>query len=62
MATHCIFLKQMSMFELQKFFNICQCVKIGCLFRLFQKKDRRENMGMLLQNNCTNNGVTTGLK
>ena len=29
---------------------------------LFQKKNRTENVKMLLQNNCTNNGVTNGLK
>ena len=32
-----------------------KCVKIGCLFQT-------ENVTMLLQNNCINNGVTSGLK
>ena len=29
---------------------------------LFQKKNRTENVKILLQNNCVNNGVTNGLK
>ena len=29
---------------------------------LFQKKNRTENVKMLLENNCINNGVTNGLK
>ena len=29
---------------------------------LFQKKNRKENVKILLQNNCVNNGVTNGLK
>ena len=29
---------------------------------LFQKKNKTENVKMLLQNNCINNGVTNGLK
>ena len=28
----------------------------------FKKKNRTENVKMLLQNNCINNGVTNGLK
>ena len=58
MATHCLFL------SCNNSYNICpyvKFVKIGFLF-LFQKKKRTENVKMLLQNNCINNGVTNGLK
>ena len=38
-----------------------ECVKIGCLLGLFQKKNRADNLKMLLQNNYINNSVTNGL-
>ena len=37
-------------------------MKIGCLLSLFQKKNWKENVKMLLQNNCTNEDVTNDLK
>ena len=45
--------------------NICpyiRYVKIACLLSLFQKKNRTENVKMLLQSNYINNGVTNGVK
>ena len=41
---------------------IVKCLKIGCLLSLFQKKNWKENVKMLLQNNCTNEDVTNDLK
>ena len=32
------------------------------LLSLFQKKNKTENVKMLLQSNCINNGATNGLK
>ena len=59
-----IFKKQIQYLNCGNYFNICpcvKCVKIGCLLSLF-KKNRTENVKMLLQNICINNGVTNGLK
>ena len=45
--------------------NICpyiKYVKIAFLLSLFQRKNRTENVKMLLQSNYINNGVTHGLK
>ena len=37
-----------------------KCMKTGCLLNLFQKKNRAENLKMLLQNNCINNSAANG--
>ena len=56
MATHCIFLNCNNSYNIWPY---VKSVKIGCLF---QKKNRTENVKMLLQNSYVNNGVTNGLK
>ena len=74
MVINCIFLKKFQCFNCNNFNSICPFVNVWKLNvcqksvkidkSLFQKKkkNRTENVKMLLQNNCINNGVTNGLK
>ena len=52
MATHRTFLSCNSSYNI---FSYVKCMKLDICF--FQKKSRTENLKMLLQNNCINNGV-----
>ena len=52
MATHRIFLSCNNSYNI---FSYVKCMKLDICF--FQKKSRTENVKMLLQNNCINNGV-----
>ena len=65
MSIHCIFLKTFQCLNCNSSYSTCPCLKcgkIGCLLSLFQKKNRTENVKMMLQNNCINNCVTNVLR
>ena len=57
MATHDMFL------NCNQSYNIFPYVNVRKLHVcLFQKKNRTENVKILLQNNCINNGLKKGIK